>query len=131
MTGSVVDGRECEIKATTLPWCTFYTDLTTQFCDNPLNNGQSQTVPRRANLVQASELCEKLCLLALGQPRTVILDPKSHPHSIVIWIIVPVSTLGVGALAWRLKTMSASMEAHAMINASGYRIGTIIATLRM
>ena len=50
---------------------------------------------------------------------------------ISFWIIVPVSTLVLGALAWRSKTISASMGAHTMMNASGYTIGTIIATLRM
>ena len=54
-----------------------------------------------------------------------------HQLPISFWIIVPVSTLVLGALAWRSKTISASMGAHTMMNASGYTIGTIIATLRL
>ena len=60
----------------------------------------------------------------------------AHIYSITqlpisFWIIVPISTLVLGALAWRSKTISASMGAHTMMNASGYTIGTIIATLRL
>jgi hypothetical protein len=50
---------------------------------------------------------------------------------ISFWILVPVDTLVLGALAWRSKTIASSMGAHAMMNASGYTIGVIIATLRM
>ncbi|MBN2394131.1 MAG: CPBP family intramembrane metalloprotease [Anaerolineae bacterium] len=50
---------------------------------------------------------------------------------ISFWIIVPISTLVLGALAWRSKTISASLGAHTMMNATGFTIGTIIATLRL
>ncbi|MBN1872612.1 MAG: CPBP family intramembrane metalloprotease [Anaerolineae bacterium] len=50
---------------------------------------------------------------------------------ISFWILVPVSTLVLGALAWRSKTIASSLGAHTMMNASGFTIGTIVATLRM
>lgn len=49
---------------------------------------------------------------------------------ISFWILVPVSTLVFGALAWRSKTITSSLGAHAMMNATGFTIGTIVATLR-
>ena len=54
-----------------------------------------------------------------------------HQLPVSFWIIVPVSTLVLGALAWRSKTIASSLGAHTMMNASGYTIGTIIATLRL
>jgi len=49
---------------------------------------------------------------------------------ISFWIIVPVVSLILGLLVWRSRTITSSMAAHGMINATGSIIGNLIALYR-
>jgi hypothetical protein len=49
---------------------------------------------------------------------------------ISFWLIVPAGALVLGALAWRSKTISSSLAAHATLNAFGHTVGSIIASYR-
>ena len=49
------------------------------------------------------------------------------PYS--FWFIVPLCALVLGAIAWRSKTISSSLAAHATMNALGYSAGMIVAWL--
>jgi membrane protease YdiL (CAAX protease family) len=52
-------------------------------------------------------------------------------HPISFWIIVPVGALVLGFLAWRSRTIAASMAVHGMMNATGYGFGYLVALLRI
>lgn len=52
----------------------------------------------------------------------------SNPIS--FWIIVPVSGLVLGALAWRSRSIATSMAAHGMMNAFGFTMGQVFAAFR-
>ena len=52
-------------------------------------------------------------------------------HLISLWIIVPVGSLVFGALAWRSRTIAASMAAHGFMNTLGYTMGLVFAYYRM
>ena len=49
---------------------------------------------------------------------------------ISFWIIVPVCSLVLGWLAWRSRTIAASMAAHGMMNATGHAFGYLLAMYR-
>jgi membrane protease YdiL (CAAX protease family) len=46
---------------------------------------------------------------------------------ISFWLLVPVAALVLGAMAWKSKTISSSMAAHATMNSLGYLVGSLIA----
>ena len=51
------------------------------------------------------------------------------PYS--FWLIIPMSGLILGALVWRSKTIASSLAAHAAMNALGYGVAYIVASLRV
>jgi membrane protease YdiL (CAAX protease family) len=50
---------------------------------------------------------------------------------ISFWILVPFGALVLGWLAWRSRTITTSMAAHAMVNATGRAFGYWVALLRL
>lgn len=54
---------------------------------------------------------------------------KVYPVS--FWVIIPVGSLVLGLLVWRSKTISASMSAHATLNAFGNVLWRIVASIRI
>lgn len=53
-----------------------------------------------------------------------------HHAPISLWIVVPIGALVLGWLAWRSRTIAASMAAHGMLNASTGGLGYLIALFR-
>lgn len=54
-----------------------------------------------------------------------------HRAPISLWIVVPVGALVLGWLAWRSRTIAASMAAHGMVNASASGLGYLVALFRL
>jgi membrane protease YdiL (CAAX protease family) len=52
-------------------------------------------------------------------------------NPISFWILVPFGALVLGWLAWRSRTIAASMAAHGMVNATGYTLGYFVALWRL
>lgn len=52
-------------------------------------------------------------------------------NPISFWIMVPAGALVLGWLAWRSRTLAASMAAHGMVNATGYTLGYFLAIYRL
>ena len=53
----------------------------------------------------------------------------SHPFS--FWVDVPLAALVLGGLAWRSRTISSSLSAHAAMNTFGYPLERFFASLRL
>jgi membrane protease YdiL (CAAX protease family) len=51
-------------------------------------------------------------------------------YPILFWITVPVSTLMLGWLAWRSKSITPSIFAHGIMNATGYAFGYLVSLYR-
>lgn len=48
---------------------------------------------------------------------------------LMFWVVVPIGALGLGLLTWRAKTLSATLAAHALMNALLFPASAIIAAL--
>jgi membrane protease YdiL (CAAX protease family) len=53
-----------------------------------------------------------------------------HGYPVSLWLIVPADALVLGALAWRSRTIAASMAAHGFMNALGYTMGLVFLNYR-
>jgi membrane protease YdiL (CAAX protease family) len=52
-------------------------------------------------------------------------------YPILFWLVIPFGSLVLGALAWRARSISASLAAHASMNTFGYTLGWLVALCRL
>jgi len=53
----------------------------------------------------------------------------AHKYDVSFYFIVPMGALIYGYIAWRSRSIAASMAAHAAHNALGFSIGALFARL--
>ncbi len=93
--------------------------------EEPLYRGFLWGYLRKSNWPEGRIWLFQAGLFSLSHTEYIIRYPIS------LWILVPVCALVLGWLAWRSRSIAASLAAHGMIDATGYTFGYLVALCRL